>query len=242
MGSAESKVLDNAQATIDIACPAVDFVQQAQHSDNRMRLKPQVVVQQHEVGQHSTWLIDGGASCHVAGFDPENCLHNRRRASVEILVGGGQRLKCDCIGRQLRTLPHYPKDACISPGFNLISGPVWIRQDGLWPKVVEYLRRRTQGRLMQLSDLKGLYYLTNVRMDPSRTWTAAVAACLFRGERNFPANMDASNISAASQFFGSNRDSFQNQANQVKFCNLMLLAGRSHWQRGLAHASWCPLL
>ena len=91
-------MLDNAQATIDIACPAVDFVQQAQHSDNRMRLKPQVVVQQHEVGQHSTWLIDGGASCHVAGFDPENCLHKRRRASVEILVGGGQRLKCDYIG------------------------------------------------------------------------------------------------------------------------------------------------
>ena len=46
----------------------------------------------------SCWLIDGGASCHVVGFDPGAALQNRRRATIEILVGGGQRIKCEHVG------------------------------------------------------------------------------------------------------------------------------------------------
>ena len=41
----------------------------------------------------SCWLVDGGASCHVAGFDPGDALRNRTRATIEILVGGGRRIK-----------------------------------------------------------------------------------------------------------------------------------------------------
>ena len=134
----ELQMQDDAQATVDIACPAVDFVQQAQHSEEGLRLQPQVA--QQEVDQKSTWLIDGGASCHVVGFDPGSYLQNRRSACVEILVGGGQRLNCDCIGDLPLLVPvNYVLSritlnyARIIPGFgsNLISGPEWKRQDGL---------------------------------------------------------------------------------------------------------------
>ena len=59
---------------------------------------------------------------------------------MEILVGGGQRLNCNCIGDLPLLVPdNYAlshitlKDARVIPGFgsNLISGPEWKRQDGL---------------------------------------------------------------------------------------------------------------
>ena len=49
----------------------------------------------------SSWLVDGGASCHVVGFDPGAALQNRSEASIEILVGGGRRIRCEHTGETI---------------------------------------------------------------------------------------------------------------------------------------------
>ena len=91
------------------------------------------------VGSHSvdTFMIDGGSTCHVLGFEGaaiDASLHNKRSVDITIVVGGGTQMRC----RQLadlrvkiispgvaRSEESIFKDVRIIPGFgtNLLSGP-----------------------------------------------------------------------------------------------------------------------
>ena len=162
----------------------------------------------------SKWLIDGGASCHVVGFDPGAALQRRRRASIEILVGGGQRIKCEHVGdltitvrtSNPKTLSRLTlKDVRVVPGFgsNLLSAPRmekagWCLSQGGG----QFKARDDQGRTIfsVAADVRGLYYLNNVTIS-NPIPPVAKAPTNIRGQRNFLPSMVGNEISKASQFF-----------------------------------------
>ena len=95
---------DSARVAVDFACPAVEFTNQAFLPVGRVGLEPQVTDGADTVqtadgdAAGSKWLVDGGASCHVLGFDPGASLNNRQQAAIEIQVGGGHKIFCSCVG------------------------------------------------------------------------------------------------------------------------------------------------
>ena len=93
-----------------------------------------------------TFLIDGGSTCHVLGFESSAInasLHNIRTVNITIVVGGGTRMSCRRIA-DVRVRISSPdvstcevgvfKDVRIVPGFgaNLLSGPGYsLHQEGV---------------------------------------------------------------------------------------------------------------
>ena len=90
---------DQAKNAVDLVSPAVEVSKVALagnrvHSFVDLGLKPQVAGRQDvalstEDYNPQRWMVDGGASCHVIGYDPGPLLTNRKRVSIDILVGGG---------------------------------------------------------------------------------------------------------------------------------------------------------
>ena len=98
------RVRDTAKTATDFVCPAVEFPAQAGHSIGDVGLQPQVncapgdAIFNVDGDPDVKWLVDGGASCHVVGFDPGSFLYNRKHVQIEIEVGGGHRIACTCTG------------------------------------------------------------------------------------------------------------------------------------------------
>ena len=105
---------DRANVAFDFALPAVEVSTSSPAPAQQEMTQDNVnMADGRQSDRISCWLIDGGASCHVVGFDPGAALQNRRRATIEILVGGGQRIKCEHVGDLTVVVktsnPRYPE-------------------------------------------------------------------------------------------------------------------------------------
>ena len=162
----------------------------------------------------SCWLVDGGASCHVAGFDPGDALQNRTRATIETLVGGGRRIRCEHTGDlTIMVKTSNPttfsrltlKDVRVVPGFGLnpLSAPLmekagwYLSQGGGQFKAMD-----SKGRVVFTvgADFKGLYFLKNVTIFNPTTAGTTAPACV-RGQRKFPSDEKTLQNSSASHLF-----------------------------------------
>ena len=213
---------DTVKTAFDFALPAVEFLEPEQDNDCAEDMV-NVAEQQQSKGTTS-WLLDGGATCHVLGFDPGAALQNRRQVNIEILVGGGRRITCKHVGDLVVVLPtSNPKMVSrltlkavrIVPGFgsNLLSTPCmeragWFLTQGGGQFVAKDGQHRTV--FVIAADFKGLYYLNNVTILQEKTPVAT--ALDVRGHWKFSSQADRE-ISKTSQFFpmGVNGKTFQVQ-------------------------------
>ena len=232
---------DEANTVVDFACP-VDDQKRVSSLFNCLGLESQVT-SDHDCAlallhQHSNsrWLVDGGATCHVAGFDPGSALENKRLTSVDIVVGGGRRIPCSWVG-DLTIIVHSQdlakpsritlREVRVVPGFgsNLISGPRMERAGWtLTQGKGNFTATDGSGHVVFSvpADPRGLYYLNNVVFE-----SASEPA---RGQRNFPNKVGSEKLST-SHFFdtiGDNR--FQEQS--LVHCSLSDAANRSGSQGG----------
>ena len=135
---------DQAKTVVDVVSPAIEVPEvhlegKGVHPSEGLGLKPQVrsgqdVALSAEEYDPQRWMIDGGASCHVIGYDPGPVLTNRKRVSIDILVGGGHILKCSCTG-DLTLTPCLDTRAQKRPTANpeiklCFQSPEWIKRDG----------------------------------------------------------------------------------------------------------------
>ena len=215
---------DTAKTVTDFVCPAVEAALQPVHSDHGVGSEPQVSGGSGEAAFHADdnltnveWLVDGGASCHVLGFDPGSRLRNRRQVSIEIEVGGGHRISCTCTGDMtILTCSQAPtssvdlRDVRIVPGFgsNLLSGPRMVKagwsltqQDGIFTA----LDGRRHVVFSILADPRGLYYLSSTVI--SRI--TSITSSQFRGQRNAQLQHGAPQKRTASHFFGPDGENVQ---------------------------------
>ena len=235
----KKRARDNAKVAVDFACPAVESAKQTSLSVDRVGLEPQVrtgadtaLTADGDV-KGSRWLVDGGASCHVLGFDPGAYLHNRQRAAIEIQVGGGHKIFCSCVGDLiiLATSPQRHPPARIKlravrvvPDFgsNLLSGPCMVKAgwsltqcDGMFTA----LDRNRHTVFSIPADVKGLYYLSDVeilRNDGPGT------SPRIRGQRNSQQHgVGWKRKTEASRFFGPNgRDPHVNSLHAEVVCRV----------------------
>jgi hypothetical protein len=107
--------------------------------------------------------------------------YHRRRATIEILVGGGQRIKCEHVGDLSIMVRTFNPVCCTGFRFKLTSGP----EGGLEGKA-----RDGQGRSVftVTANFKGLYSLKNVTIFKG-TASVATAPSHVRGQRNFSLDM-----------------------------------------------------
>ena len=204
---------DFANVVVDFALPAVEIDHAERKSRSQPIMQPKCrddvnMADNQQSDLSSCWLIDGGASCHVVGFDPGSALQNRRSVTIDIIVGGGQRIKCEHVGDLVIvvrtsnpiTLSRITlHDVRVVPSFgsNLLSAPRmekagwYLTQGG-----GQFKAKDGKGHVVftVAADFKGLYYLENV------TILKATSSPTYL-HRNFPSGVKTSKNSSASQFF-----------------------------------------
>ena len=222
------RVRDTAKAATDFVCPAVEFPARAGHSIGDVGLQPQVncgvgdAIYKVDGDPDVKWLVDGGASCHVVGFDPGSFLDNRKH-------WGG--IACTCTGDLtiLVRQPQAPSSSRITlqavrvvPGFgsNLLSGPRMVKagwsltqQDGV------FTARGSQRHVVFSlpADSKGLYFLSGVVISRS----PALTPRRLRGQRNGQLQHGSLLKSGVSHFFRPDNGKEQvNRLNTEIACRL----------------------
>ena len=237
---------DSANMGLDLVLPAVELDVPVQVHPSLSLKEPMCIdIVNVAAGQRehlsTRWLIDGGASCHVVGFDPGAALQRRRSASIEILVGGGRKIQCQHVGDLAIIVRTYnPKalsrltlrDVRVVPGFgmNLLSTPRmekagWYLSQGGG----HFNARDSQGRTVFsiVADFKGMYYLNNVSISNGTSPMASFSANV-GGQRNFPSTMEGE-LSEAPQFLAMGVGD--------KNCQVRLLPSTTMYRREEAQAT-----
>ena len=167
---------DHVTSTFDIACPVGDCNDVAQGGTDQVYYTLQ--------GGMTTFMIDGGSTCHVLGFldaDIEASLHNIRPVSLAVVVGGNKKLQCERLADvhvKVSTSAGTPKvfllrDVRVMPGFgiNLISGPC-MEKAGLTLTQAKGVFKAVNSNgavvLTSLANDRGLYFI-NVDFLPCRS-------------------------------------------------------------------------